>query len=186
MNFAAQFFANFVKDGLQAQETRRSFSDSEEYDPFWQRESPAASQCPPESERSDVTGVADPLCSPSHPVLPPSTDSHSTLETPKPGPELTLRHQASSPSPSASPLPHPAPRKPSRSQAGASKRTDAPQPASKAPDPSPVEAADPCSSVALPPFPQLTENATLLSLLQALVYILLRLFLTFILLFLPR
>ncbi|XP_016112479.1 threo-3-hydroxyaspartate ammonia-lyase-like [Sinocyclocheilus grahami] len=36
MNFAAQFFANFVKDGLQAQEMRRSFSDSEEYDPFWQ------------------------------------------------------------------------------------------------------------------------------------------------------
>uniref|UniRef100_A0A671Q4D0 L-serine deaminase n=1 Tax=Sinocyclocheilus anshuiensis TaxID=1608454 RepID=A0A671Q4D0_9TELE len=36
MNFAAQFFANFVKDGLQVQETRRSFSDSEEYDPFWQ------------------------------------------------------------------------------------------------------------------------------------------------------
>uniref|UniRef100_A0A8C1LRT2 L-serine deaminase n=1 Tax=Cyprinus carpio TaxID=7962 RepID=A0A8C1LRT2_CYPCA len=34
MNFAAQFFANFVNDGL---ETRRSFNDSEEYDPFWQR-----------------------------------------------------------------------------------------------------------------------------------------------------
>uniref|UniRef100_A0A8C1SZL8 L-serine deaminase n=1 Tax=Cyprinus carpio TaxID=7962 RepID=A0A8C1SZL8_CYPCA len=33
MNFAAQFFANFVNDGL---ETRRSFNDSEEYDPFWQ------------------------------------------------------------------------------------------------------------------------------------------------------
>ncbi|XP_050981309.1 L-threonine ammonia-lyase [Labeo rohita] len=36
MNFAAQFFANFVNDGSQAQETRRSFNDSEEYDPFWQ------------------------------------------------------------------------------------------------------------------------------------------------------
>ncbi len=35
MNFAAQFFANFVKDGLP--ETRRSFNDGEEYDPFWQR-----------------------------------------------------------------------------------------------------------------------------------------------------
>uniref|UniRef100_A0A672LX84 L-serine deaminase n=1 Tax=Sinocyclocheilus grahami TaxID=75366 RepID=A0A672LX84_SINGR len=36
MNFSAQFFANFVNDGLQGQETRRSFNDSEEYDPFWQ------------------------------------------------------------------------------------------------------------------------------------------------------
>ncbi|XP_059422908.1 L-threonine ammonia-lyase-like [Carassius carassius] len=33
MNLAAQFFAKFVNDG---QETRRSFNDSEEYDPFWQ------------------------------------------------------------------------------------------------------------------------------------------------------
>ncbi|KAK7149095.1 hypothetical protein R3I93_013183 [Phoxinus phoxinus] len=36
MNFAAQFFANFATDGSQPQETRRGFSDSEEYDPFWQ------------------------------------------------------------------------------------------------------------------------------------------------------
>ncbi|XP_067278144.1 L-threonine ammonia-lyase [Pseudorasbora parva] len=36
MNFAAQFFANFVNDGLQPQETRRGLNDSEEYDPFWQ------------------------------------------------------------------------------------------------------------------------------------------------------
>ncbi|XP_051945420.1 LOW QUALITY PROTEIN: L-threonine ammonia-lyase-like [Xyrauchen texanus] len=38
MNFAAQFFyANFANDGsAQPQETRRSFNDSEEYDPFWQ------------------------------------------------------------------------------------------------------------------------------------------------------
>ncbi|XP_016295338.1 L-threonine ammonia-lyase [Sinocyclocheilus anshuiensis] len=135
-----------------AQETRRNFNDSEEYDPFWQRWETVActsetlresSQCPPESERRDVTGVefhqhvAVPLCSPSHPVVPPSTDSHSparkTLETHKPGPELTRRHQASSPShmdkPSADPAPHPAPRKPSRSQAGAAKRADAPPPA---------------------------------------------------------
>ncbi|XP_051503842.1 L-threonine ammonia-lyase-like isoform X2 [Myxocyprinus asiaticus] len=38
MNFAAQFFyANFTNDGSATpQETRRSFNDSEEYDPFWQ------------------------------------------------------------------------------------------------------------------------------------------------------
>ncbi|XP_051508328.1 L-threonine ammonia-lyase [Myxocyprinus asiaticus] len=38
MNFAAQFFyANFANDGsAPPQETRRRFSDSEEYDPFWQ------------------------------------------------------------------------------------------------------------------------------------------------------
>uniref|UniRef100_A0A8C1L2S4 L-serine deaminase n=1 Tax=Cyprinus carpio TaxID=7962 RepID=A0A8C1L2S4_CYPCA len=203
MNFAAQFLANFVNDGLQAQETRRSFNDSEEYDPFWQRWETVAcrsetlresSQCPP--VRRDVTGVefhqhvAAPLCSPSHPVVPPFTDSPSpsrkTLETPKPGPELTRRHQASSPSHMDKPSADPAPRKPSRSQTGAAKRVDAPQPASKAPGPSPVEPAEPSSSIALPPFPQLTENATFLSLFQALVYILLRLFLTFILLFLPR
>ncbi|KAI7806045.1 putative threonine dehydratase, partial [Triplophysa rosa] len=36
-NFAAQFFyANFVNDGTSPQETRRTFNDSEEYDPFWQ------------------------------------------------------------------------------------------------------------------------------------------------------
>ncbi|KAL1263732.1 hypothetical protein QQF64_006471 [Cirrhinus molitorella] len=190
MNFAAQFFANFVKDG--AQETRRSLNDSEEYDPFWQRwetaafttepprEPPMPSQCPPELERCDVA-----LCAPSPPVVPPSSASHSTLETPKPGADLTQRHQHASPSLSAAPVPQPSPRKPSRSQLRASKRVDTPQPAPKAPGPS-AEASDPSASIALPPFPQLTENATFLSLLQALVYILLRLFLSFILLFLPR
>ncbi|XP_016116881.1 uncharacterized protein [Sinocyclocheilus grahami] len=204
MNFSAQFFANFVNDGLQGQETRRSFNDSEEYDPFWQRWETVActsetlresSQCPPESERRDVPGVefhqhvAVPLCSPSHPVfLHPLIHTHlpvkplrcTNLDQNSHGDtRLHLHHTWTNPRqiPLLIPLPE--------NLAGLKlelQRADAPQPASKAP----VDPAEPSSSVALPAFPQLTENATLLSLLQALVCILLRLFLTFILLFLPR
>lgn len=187
MNFAAQFFANFVNDGLQPQEARRGFNDSEEYDPFWQRwetvacksetlrvsPTPNNSQCPLESERcdsseTDVDESRYHVATPSHPAVPPSKELHS------PAPARKTPKQRCLPEPPAAPAPV--------LHTGESKRVDDPQPASKAP----VEPAEPSSSVALPAFPQLTENATFLSLFQALVYVLLRLFLSFILLFLPR
>ncbi|XP_051773613.1 L-threonine ammonia-lyase [Ctenopharyngodon idella] len=196
MNFAAQFFANFVNDGLQPQETRRGFNDSEEYDPFWQRwetvacksetlrvsPTPNTSQCPLESERcdsseTDMDESRYHVATPSHPAVPPSSDSHS------PAPARKTPKQRRQPEPSAATV-HVL--DPGESQAGVSKRVDDPQPASKAPGPSLVDPAELPSSVALPPFPQLTESAPFLSLFQALVYILLRLFLSFILLFLPR
>ncbi|TRZ01640.1 hypothetical protein DNTS_015967 [Danionella cerebrum] len=45
MNFAAQFFASFVNEGLQTEETGRGFNDSEEYDPFWQSTETSRPDC---------------------------------------------------------------------------------------------------------------------------------------------
>uniref|UniRef100_A0A673ICG5 L-serine deaminase n=1 Tax=Sinocyclocheilus rhinocerous TaxID=307959 RepID=A0A673ICG5_9TELE len=59
MNFAVQFFANFVNDGLQAQETWRSFNDSEEYDPFWQ-----SAEVPPKPDCSFHMGRRSTLICP--------------------------------------------------------------------------------------------------------------------------
>ncbi|XP_052007178.1 L-threonine ammonia-lyase [Xyrauchen texanus] len=54
MNFAAQFFyANFTNDGSATpKETRRSFNDSEEYDPFWQSTEQRSSSKPDCSSHS--------------------------------------------------------------------------------------------------------------------------------------
>lgn len=182
MNFAAQFFyANFVNDGTSPQETRRTFNDSEEYDPFWQRWDRAesslcrepASQNPLGSESCDTAvvslreHVALPRFSPSHPeTLAPAP---KTLETPKPA---VIRRPDTSPSSSArehtkSPRGSPAP--PARYQSEVLKADEIPSVSS--------------AVSSLLPHP---ENNTLLSLLQTLVYILLKLFLSFLLLFLPR
>nr|XP_055025678.1 uncharacterized protein LOC129415647 isoform X1 [Misgurnus anguillicaudatus] len=173
----------------------------------------SACQSPIESERcagsetvmsETVTSVRDrvafPLSSPSHPELLPTQErlipAPNTRETSKPAVICQRLRDASvlntareegmkTPRTSTAPGPQPA-----RVQAGASEMEWVP-PAHKPPDLSSVATPSKESSLlsSLPPSLQLTvspENTAILPLLQALVYLLLKLFLTFILFFLPR
>ncbi|XP_057198396.1 uncharacterized protein LOC130559384 isoform X2 [Triplophysa rosa] len=210
MNFAAQFFyANFVNDGTSPQETRRTFNDSEEYDPFWQRwdsaesplcresQIPSTSQNPLGSERrdssetavefkpvvSDRDHVAFPRFSPSHPES--LTLAPKILETLKPDvighPDTSSSSSSSSAErmKSARVSPAPAPPK-TRFPSGALQTEEIPSVSS-----SPVDSTANSSSVdsSLPSHP---ENNPLLFLLQTSVYIFLKLLLSLLLLFLPR